>query len=337
MPSPKEVPAILVSYLLSEDATHLKLKCVAGEEGLKKEISIPRAQSPGLAFSGHMKSVQEGRVQVLGKSEVVFLSHLGKEKRRSLMRRLCREPIPCFVITTALKPPAELTSEAKKTCIPVLSTSLASSSFTDLLNTFLEQKLAPRTTVHGVLLDVFGLGVLLVGDSGIGKSECALDLITRGHRLIADDLVEIRKVPEDVLIGTSMDLGRHYIEVRGLGLINIKDLFGVSAIRHSKRIELVVAMERWKKGELYDRLGLDFETYDILSVQIPKVRLPVAPGRSLSTLIEVASRSHLLKLRGPDAAKIFAERLEYAMAKSLETGQGANEEKNEQNRREKVR
>jgi HPr kinase/phosphorylase len=195
-----------------------------------------------------MKSVQEGRVQVLGKSEVVFLSHLGKEKRRSLMRRLCREPIPCFVITTALKPPAELTSEAKKTCIPVLSTSLASSSFTDLLNTFLEQKLAPRTTVHGVLLDVFGLGVLLVGDSGIGKSECALDLITRGHRLIADDLVEIRKVPEDVLIGTSMDLGRHYIEVRGLGLINIKDLFGVSAIRHSKRIELVVAHGAVEKG-----------------------------------------------------------------------------------------
>jgi HPr kinase/phosphorylase len=333
MPSQKGTPAILASYLLSEDATHLKLKCIAGEEGLKNEISIPRVQSPGLAFSGHMKSVQKGRVQVLGKSEVVFLSHLGREKRKSLMHRLCREPIPCFVITTALRPPAELLSEAKKASIPVLSTTLASSSFTDLVNTFLEQKLAPRTTIHGVLLDVFGLGVLLVGDSGIGKSECALDLITRGHRLVADDLVEIRKVPEDVLIGTSMDLGRHYIEVRGLGLINIKDLFGVSAIRHSKRIELVVAMERWKKGELYDRLGLDTETYDILKVPIPKVRLPVAPGRSLSILIEVASRSHLLKLRGPDAAHIFAERLEYAMAKSLESGQGTRGEKRESKRR----
>jgi HPr kinase/phosphorylase len=321
------MPGIRVRHLLSEDAPHLGLKCTAGERGLENEITVPRVQNLGLDLSSHARSFQRGRIHILGKSDIAFLNQVNTRKIQNLIKKLCKEMIPCLVIVKALTPPKQFLAAAEDQGVPVLSTHLTSISFIDLANHFLEEKLAPRTTVHGVLMDVYGVGLLIIGESGIGKSECALDLITRGHRLIADDIVEIREPQEDVLIGSSMDLGRHYIEVRGLGLINIKDLFGVSVVRHSARIDLVVAMERWKEGELYDRLGLEDENYDILGVKIPMVKLPVAPGRNLSILIEVASRSHLLKLRGHNSAKAFFERVELAMAKSQETDEAAKKKR----------
>jgi HPr kinase/phosphorylase len=194
--------------------------------------------------------------------------------------------------------------------VPLLRTALATPVAIARLTTLLEDHMAPRETRHGVLMDILGLGVLMTGESGIGKSECALDLIGRGHRLVADDAVEIRCRGEAILIGTCPELTRHHVEVRGLGLVNVTDLFGVSSTRSSKRVELVVHLERWEPGREYDRLGLDTATMTILGVQVPLVTMPVAPGRNLAMLVEVAARNQLLRSRGRHAAKLLAERLE---------------------------
>jgi len=210
-------------------------------------------------------------------------------------------------VTKGLVPPTELLSAAEARGIPVLTTPLESTAFIKLLSVFLDERLATRLHLHSVLLDVFGLGVLILGESWIGKSECALDLVDRGHRLVADDVVEIKRMG-DVLVGVSPDLTRFHMELRGLGVINIKDLYGVSSMRLSKKVELVIQLERWEAGKEYDRLGLRDETFLILGVEVPMVRMPVAPGRNIALLIEVAGRNQLLREGGYDAAKRFVER-----------------------------
>jgi HPr kinase/phosphorylase len=215
-----------------------------------------------------------------------------------------------MMITMGLDGPNELADEAARADVPLLRTALPTPVAIARLTNFLEDRLAPRETRHGVLLDILGLGVLLAGESGIGKSECALDLVGRGHRLVADDTVEIRCRGQAVLIGTCPELTRHHVEIRGLGLVNVTDLFGVSATRSSKRVELVVQLERWERGREYDRLGLDTATIEILGVPVPLVTMPVAPGRNLAMLVEVAARNHLLRSRGRHAARLLAERLE---------------------------
>jgi HPr kinase/phosphorylase len=212
-------------------------------------------------------------------------------------------------VTKGLDAPAELVAEAEARGIPILLTSSESTPFIKALSAFLEERLALRLHLHSVLIDVFGLGVLIVGESGIGKSECALDLIDRGHRLVADDVVDIRRIG-DVLIGASPDLTRHHMELRGLGVINIKDLYGVSSIRTSQRVELVISLERWEAGREYDRLGLQDEKFLILGKEMPLIRMPVAPGRNLAILVEVAARNQLLRERGYDAARQFVERVD---------------------------
>ena len=206
--------------------------------------------------------------------------------------------------------PAELAAEAERAGVPLLRTALATPIAIARLTSLLEDRLAPREIQHGVLLDILGLGVLLVGESGIGKSECALDLIVRGHRLVADDTVEIHCRGEAVLIGTCPEMTRHYVEIRGLGLVNVTELFGISATRSSKRVELVVQLERWESGREYDRLGLDPETVSILGINVPLVTMPVAPGRNVAILVEVAARHQLLRSRGRHAAQRLAARLE---------------------------
>jgi HPr kinase/phosphorylase len=214
------------------------------------------------------------------------------------------------MVTMGLDGPPELAAEAERVGVPLLRTALATPIAIARLTTLLEDQLAPRELQHGVLLDILGLGVLLVGESGIGKSECALDLVVRGHRLVADDTVEIRCRGQAVLIGTCPELTRHHVEIRGLGLVNVTELFGVSATRSSKRIELVVRLERWEAGREYDRLGLDLETIAILGIQVPLVTMPIAPGRNVAMLVEVAARHQLLRSRGRDAAQRLAARLE---------------------------
>jgi HPr kinase/phosphorylase len=304
-----EGPGVAVAELLDAAAQPLKLDLAAGRAGLDHRVHLPRVQRPGLALTGYTDYIRYGRVQIVGSSEVGYLRKLPPRGRSAVLAKLCQCRITCFVVTKGLVPPTELLSASEARGIPILTTPLESTTFIKLLSAFLEERLATRLHLHSVLLDVFGLGVLILGESGIGKSECALDLIDRGHRLVADDVVEIKRMG-DVLVGVSPDLTRFHMEVRGLGVLNIKDLYGVSSMRLSKRVELVIQLERWEAGKEYDRLGLRDETFLILGVEVPLVRMPVAPGRNIALLVEVAARNQLLREGGYDAAKRFVERVD---------------------------
>jgi HPr kinase/phosphorylase len=297
-----------VRELLGESAEDLGLSLLAGAEGLDNVVNRARIQKPGLALAGFLEYIHPGRIQILGRSEIQFLRERASSERSRLVSQVCRQGASCFVITTDQEPPEEILSECERNRVPLLRTALNSSVTIDRLTRFLEDRLAPRVVLHGVLLDLYGLGVLLLGDSGVGKSECALDLIVRGHRLVSDDVVEIRRRGE-ILVGTGPELTRYHMELRGVGIINIKDLFGVAAVRHSKFLELVIHLDAWKPGKRYDRLGLDDKGYDILGINLPYVEMPVGPGRNLSVLIEVTARNHLLKLKGYHPAKQLARRL----------------------------
>jgi HPr kinase/phosphorylase len=313
LPDAGEAPGVAIRELLSPDGAAFNLSLAAGAHGLHHEIHLSRVQRPGLALTGYTDYIRYGRVQILGNSEIGYLRKLSARRRAAILDKLCRCRISCFVVTKGLVPPPELLAAAEARGVPVLTTPSESTTFIKLLSAFLDERLATRLHLHSVMMDVFGLGVLIMGESGIGKSECALDLIDRGHRLVADDVVEIKRMA-DALIGSSPDLTRYHMELRGLGVINIKDLYGVSSIRVSKRVELVMNLERWEAGKEYDRLGLHDEKFLILGVEVPLLRMPVAPGRNIAILVEVAARNQLLKERGYDAARRFAERVDEIMA-----------------------
>ncbi len=304
-----------MSDLLAKDAGGLRLRLCAGRAGLRHEIDLSRVQRPGLALTGYTDYVRYGRVQIIGGSELGYLRQLTPLRRARAVAKLCRCRISCFVVTKGMEPPRELLREAGARGIPVLATGQPSTPFIKLLSSFLDQRLAKCVHLHGVLIDVFGVGVLVLGESGIGKSECALDLIDRGHRLVTDDVVEIKRMA-DALVGSSPPLTRSHMELRGLGVINIRDLYGISSLRGSKRIELVVLMERWEAEKDYDRLGLRRERHEVLGVPIPMVRLPVAPGRNSAILVEVAARNQLLKERGYDAARRLARRVDQMIGRA---------------------
>jgi HPr kinase/phosphorylase len=288
----------------------LDLDLLAGAAGLDRDITIPYSQKTGLALAGFDEYLHPGRVLIFGESEIHYLEGMASDARASALRAIYLRDLPCVMITMGLDAPAELVAEADRAGVALLRTALGTPSAIARLTVFLEDRLAPREIRHGVLLDILGLGVFLTGESGIGKSECALDLVCRGHRLVADDTVEIRCRDQSVLIGTCPELTRHHVEIRGLGLVNVTDLFGVAATRSSKRLELVVQLERWEVGREYDRLGLDTTTMAIQGVQIPMITMPIAPGRNVAMLVEVAARNQLLRSRGRHAARLLAERLE---------------------------
>ena len=307
--------AISVRELLTDDGEHLELELIAGKEGLDREISFERIQKPGLAMTGYVDFIKHGRVQILGESELGYLHHVDGDERRRVLTGLCARPIPCVIVTKALDVPAELIERCDANDLPLLRSQLLSSMFIDRLTLYLDQHLAPRTTVHGVLVDVYGVGVLITGAAGVGKSECALDLVVRGHRLVADDVVEIRRRAGEILMGRGPELIRHHMELRGLGIINVEHLFGAASIRERKRVEIVVLLEKWSDEQDCDRLGLDEATHDILGIELPFMRLPVASGRNLSILVEVAVRNLILKLTGYHPAQELARRLQEAMEK----------------------
>jgi HPr kinase/phosphorylase len=288
----------------------LPLDLLAGAAGLERRVTSPFIQKTGLALAGFDAYLQPGRILILGESEIRYLESLGPSTRADSLRRTLARDIPTVLITGGFPPPAELTIEAERAGVPLLSTPVATPIAIAKITALLEDSLAERTVMHAVLMDILGLGVLIIGESGIGKSECALDLVVRGHRLVADDTVEIRRRAESVLIGTCPDLTRHHMEVRGLGVINVRDLFGVASTRSSKRVELVVQLERWEPGRSYERLGLDDLHYEILGLPIPLLRMPVGPGRNVAILVEVAARNQLLRSRGHHAARKLAARLE---------------------------
>jgi HPr kinase/phosphorylase len=286
------------------------LEVLAGADGLDRRIDTPYPQKTGLVLAGFDTSLQPGRLLVFGESEIRYLDALDGSRRLAALTRIADRGVPCILLTKRLDPPADLLHVAATARIPLLRTPLPTPRALAKLTALLDDRLSPREALHGVLLDILGLGLLVVGESGIGKSECALELVGRGHRLVADDVVEVRRRAESVIIGTCPVLTRHHMEVRGIGLINVKDLFGVAATRTSKRVELVVQLERWDHARDYERLGLDESFFEILGVPVSTVRIPVAPGRNLAILVEVAARNHLLRTRGEHAARQLAARLD---------------------------
>ncbi|MBN1282297.1 MAG: HPr(Ser) kinase/phosphatase [Proteobacteria bacterium] len=300
---------IPVIKLLKETEHRLHLELLAGQDGLDKKIAIPCIQKPGLALTGDVANLHPGRIQVLGKPEIAFLGTLPPQRQREVMEAIGSVDIACMILTRDSDPPKPMLEMCGRKNIPLMKTRLLTSTFVNRATRFLEESLAATTCIHGVLLDVFGVGILLVGKSGIGKSECALDLVLRGHRLVADDIVNVRKRPPSTLYGTGSEIIRHHMEIRGLGIINIHDLFGISAVRDRKVVEMVIELMDWNPDVEYDRLGLEEHRYTILDVRVPLIQIPVRPGRNLSAIIEVAARNHLLKLGGYHSARAFQERL----------------------------
>ena len=292
------------------EAFGLPLDLLAGADGLDRAITSPHIQRTGLALAGFHEYLKPGRVLIFGESEIRYLESLETVARVSSMRLALTLDVPCVLVTGGFTPPVELIVEAERAGLPLLKTGIPTPTAIAKLTSILEDSLAERTMLHAVLIDVLGLGVLIAGESGIGKSECALDLIVRGHRLVADDTVEMRRRQDTMLIGTCPELTRHHMELRGLGVINVKELFGIASTRSSKRVELVVQLERWDPSREYERLGLDDDSYEILGLRVPLIRMPVAPGRNIAILVEVAARNQLLKARGHHAARALAERLE---------------------------
>ncbi|MCJ7747597.1 MAG: HPr(Ser) kinase/phosphatase [Desulfobacterales bacterium] len=295
---------------LDKDREHdLGLTLVAGRKGLKKGITHSQVQKMGLAMTGFIKFINPDRLQIIGNTEMDYLRTLSAEQQEKVIHQICNLDLSCLVITRNLEVPELLLQEADKRGIPLFRTALRSFDFIEQVTQYLEEKLASTTSIHGVLMDVFGVGVLILGKSGIGKSECALDLILRGHRLVADDMVSIQKRSPSSLIGSGFDVIKHHMEIRGLGIINIRSLFGVEAIREKKKIELVLELMEWDTNREYDRLGFEEEKYPILGVELPMLRIPVTPARNLTTIIEVAARNHLLKVMGYDSALEFEKKL----------------------------
>ena len=305
-------PQLTVAGLLESrsDAIGLPLELLSGIEGQERAITSPHIQKTGLALAGFHEYLQPGRILVFGESEVRYLDALASDSLLNVLAAAFTHDIPCVLITGGWNPPPQLLAACERFHVPLLRTTIATPAAIAKIGVLLENALAVRQVVHGVLMDILSLGVLITGDSGIGKSECALDLVVRGHRLVADDAVEVRRRGETDLIGTCPELTRHHMEVRGLGVINIRDLFGVAATRTSKRMELVVQLERWDSAREYDRLGLEENLWELFGVRIPLVHMPVAPGRNLAILVEVAARNQLLRTRGLNAARDLAARLE---------------------------
>jgi HPr kinase/phosphorylase len=310
------IPAVTVRGLLDArpESVGLSIEVLAGGSGLERPITSPYIQKTGLALAGFHEYLQPGRILLFGESEVRFLESLDAAARRHALAKCFNSELPCLLVTGGAEISPDVVSEGDRAGVPVLRTPVPTAAAIGKLTAMLEDRLAHREIIHGVLVDILGLGVLIVGESGIGKSECALDLVVRGHRLVADDTVEVRRRSESIVIGSCPDITRHHMEVRGLGLINIRDLFGVASTRTSKRVELVVHLERWDRSREYDRLGLDDATYDLIGLKVPLIKMPVATGRNLAILVEVAARNQLLRMRGINAARELVARLDASLA-----------------------
>jgi HPr kinase/phosphorylase len=304
---------LTVDELLRSKRETLALELLTDERGLSREIHTPDISSPGLVLTGYTERFPADRMQVLGETEVAFLESLDEDRRRRALEDFLAFDIPVVFITKGQAAPPPLLELANERGMPVVRTALKTAEFYTRIKPFLEERFAPRTTIHGSLADVYGVGLLFIGRSGLGKSETVLDLVERGHRVVADDLVMITRRGNEVLIGKGHELQRHHMEIRGVGIIDVRKLFGVRAIRQQKRIEVVVQLEMWDEDAHYDRTGLNGKAMDILGVPIPMVTVPLVPGKNITVVCEVVAMNHLLKYAGIDSAKRFNERLQQRM------------------------
>ncbi len=300
-------------FLEGDLPARLCLTLVAGGGGLEREVTTALVQKPGLLLTGILEELHSDRVQVFGAAEVGYLASLSEDKLKTAVAVLEKPELPAIIVTRALEPPGFLLELCARKNIPLFKSTLTSSVFIERITKFIEGRLAPTTTLHGVLVDLLGVGVLIIGKSGIGKSECALELVSRGYRLVSDDVVIVKRMPPSVLIGTSSDLIRYHMEIRGLGIVNIKDIYGITAIREKKQMDIVVELVKWEQESEYERLGFEDKMYSILGVDLPYLMVPVSPGRSVATIVEVAARNQILKIMGHHSARNLKAHLEDVM------------------------
>jgi HPr kinase/phosphorylase len=305
MPAPK----VTVGTLLDRLRASLQLEEIEPGSGLDRAVGNPEVSSPGLALAGYVKRFSAERLQVLGETEITYLQSLTPAARKEILELFFSFPIPAVFVTKGQRFPAGLKEIAAAAGVPLIRTQLKTAEFYRRIKPVLEMEFAPTVSLHGSLTDVFGVGLFFTGKSGIGKSECVLDLVERGHRLVADDLVIVSKRGNDVLIGRGHEMQRHYMEIRGVGLIDIPAIFGIRAVRQQKRIEVVVQLEEWDQHAVVERLGLDVETTTILDVELPKITVFLNPGKNITVIAEVIALNHLLRYSGHNAAEVFNERL----------------------------
>lgn len=300
---------ITIEFLYEQAAKICKLTLVTNKHNLERKIIDQNLHRPGLALAGFVDLFSYKRVQVFGNTELKYLEILSPNDRKKSLNNIFQFDIPCIIVTNGNKINEELLISAENASVPVFSTEFSTTKLVYLLSDFLDDQFAPRLTVHGSFVDVYGIGILFMGSSGIGKSEVTLDLIERGHRLVADDVIILTKKGEGILMGSGVDISKHFMEIRGLGLINVAKMFGIRAIRYQKRLEIIVELEIWKDDSDYTRTGLENKTFSIMDVEIPYVKLPIIPGKNITVISEVIALNYLLKHYGYDSAKIFQERL----------------------------
>jgi len=300
---------ITVQEIADDKEYGLELEVISGFTGVSKRIYNPRIQKLGLVTAGYMVYLHPHRVQILGYTEISYLRELKSEEGASIVRELCARDVACFMVTRNLKIPDYFIAETDQRGIPLLRTKLVSSVFIERITRFLEERLAPTGMVHGVLMEIMGVGVLILGRSGIGKSENALDLIMRGHRLVSDDVIEAKKIGALELVGEAPVMLKNLLEIRGIGIVDIRQLFGVAAVRDRTRIELVVELLDWDASAELERVGLREDKYRLLGLDLPLMRIPISPGRNVSAIIELACRNHVLKKEGIDTARELEEKV----------------------------
>jgi HPr kinase/phosphorylase len=312
------MPTLTVRALVTEKGESLQLESLTGELGLDRPITVPEISSPGLVLAGYRARFAAQRLHVLGETEVSYLRSLPAAARKRAVDGFIEYEMPAVFVTKGQAVPRELLQAAKTRSVALFRSGLKTAEFYSRITPFLQEAFAPHTTVHGSLADVYGVGLLFIGQSGIGKSECVLDLVERGHRLVADDVVHVSRRGADVLLGQGPELSHHFMEIRGVGLVDVKALFGIRAVRQQKRIEVVVELTAWDSTKDVDRTGLDRGTASILSVDLPQVTVPLNPGKNITVISEVVAMSHLLRYSGYDPAHAFNERLLKRLAERRE-------------------
>ena len=316
--------SITVGFLYETTHARFKLKLLNGEVGFENLIRDRNLHRPGLALAGYVALFTFDRVQLMGNTEIRYMNSLEAPQREAAFMSLLEFKMPCIILTNGNEVSAKLLEAAAARRIPVFGTPFETTKISYFLADFLDDQFSPQVVVHGSLVDVYGVGVLLTGRSGIGKSEIALDLIERGHRLVADDVVMVTRKGEGILMGAGTDLVKHFMEIRGLGLIDVRSMFGIRAIRYQKRVEIAIELEDWKGDRDYTRTGLDDEMVSVLDVEIPLVKLPIFPGKNVTVITEVISLNYLLKHYGYDAAREFSKRLEGVIGQKKKENRAIN-------------
>jgi HPr kinase/phosphorylase len=317
--------SITVSFLYEKAKKIGKLELLSQNPDDERKITDQNLHRPGLALSGFFDLFSYNRVQVFGNTEIRYLKTLSVEKQKKALSSIFKFNIPCIIITNNNKPLPVLLKLAEEKRVPVYGTSLSTTKIVYLLSDFLDDQFAERITIHGSFVDVYGVGICFVGKSGVGKSEVALDLIERGHRLVADDVIILTKKGEGILIGSGTDIAKHYMELRGLGIIDVERIFGIRAIRYQKRLEIIVELEIWDEKIYYTRTGLEEETFSISGIEIPYIKLPIFAGKNITVISEVIALNYLLKHYGYNAAEVFKKRLSERIFEKNSTAQRATD------------